>query len=778
MALAAVVMGLPTLRGGFVGGDDHRLVLNHVLVSRPSLDHALELFSIVHRDLYQPLPLLTFSGEFWVAKLFGLFDSGVEAGAWLFHLTNVLLHALNTILVWMLIRTLHAGVRGVCAAGNDSAPVHVATVASLLFAIHPFAVEPVAWVNGRMMLLSTCLALAAMLAFHRWLAEGRMRLAAWVVLFALLSAVSKVRAPLPLLLAMIPMIARQRYGRRFWPVWIAVCSVTGLFVWVNIGATAQADLFAEGAEHLRGPRLVRIILALAFYFQHLLWPTGLTSYYPTAPMVAWTDPATFRAILVNAAALLVLGGLAWRNPLCRWGAAWFFIAIADTLPFFPARNILAADRYVYLPMVGIFWCLSVALVGAYTHWAARSSSAAPRRLAMGAAAVIIPALIGTSWYTAQWYNTPLQKTLRVAQCFPDEPRVWEKAGWSYHQAGQYGKAIECARKELRFEKPNILSGAYQLMGTSLLKLGRVDEGLPLLHQAVETDPDDGMAVYRLAVAYDELGHLDEAVPWYEKAAQAAPSHNPTLQRLANAYRKLARPDDARRLYEQALANNPYEVPAVMGLVELDIQTATREANLRAEQRLVNLLGDVPDDLPARINLGVVRYALGRPQEAAEAYVQVLRDHPREPTASLNLAQLLLGSDLRPLAGASDALRHKTARHPAVDAARALLALSEARYEEAVLIVQRLAALQTHGAKDARGLLLAALERFDERSPTIPWTLGLAAELLIADGNRDAARVFLDLFRTRCRSSACAPLADRLHRRLLETDLAPADPAGP
>src|SRR3990170_2047086 len=84
LVLAAFVMGIPTLRGGFVGGDDHRLVLNHVFVNHPSLAHALQLFTIVHRDLYQPLPLLTFSGEFALANLFHLFDSGVEGGAWLF----------------------------------------------------------------------------------------------------------------------------------------------------------------------------------------------------------------------------------------------------------------------------------------------------------------------------------------------------------------------------------------------------------------------------------------------------------------------------------------------------------------------------------------------------------------------------------------------------------------------------------------------------------------------------------------------------------------------
>ena len=100
VAVAAVAMGLPTLGGSFVGGDDHRLVLNHVLVNHPSLAHAAELFTIVHRDLYQPLPLLSFSVEFAVAKAFGLFDNSVAGGARMFHLTNIILHAVNAVLVF------------------------------------------------------------------------------------------------------------------------------------------------------------------------------------------------------------------------------------------------------------------------------------------------------------------------------------------------------------------------------------------------------------------------------------------------------------------------------------------------------------------------------------------------------------------------------------------------------------------------------------------------------------------------------------------------------
>ncbi|MFH1109137.1 MAG: tetratricopeptide repeat protein [Planctomycetota bacterium] len=763
LVLAAAVMGLPTLRGGFVGGDDHRLVLNHVFVNHPSLAHALRLFTIVHRDLYQPLPLLTFSGEFAVANVLRLFDSGVEGGAWLFHLTNVLLHAFNTVLVWITVGMLQRrlGVQRLA----------VATVAALLFAVHPFQVEVVAWVNGRMMLLSTLFALASLLAFARWLDARRPSYAVLTILFVLLSSLSKVRVGLPLLLGFVALIHGQRLRTRFWSVWILCALVTGWFVRVNIDATAGADLFAEGAEHLRGPVLVRVLLALAFYFQHLVWPVGLTSYYPTPPEVHWSDATTGVAAMTVALSLAILASFCRISRPCRWSVLWFFIAIADTLPFVPARNVLAADRYMYLPIIGLFWCLATVGYDAYSRWTSRSSSMPPRWIVASAAAILLPAMIGQSWFTAKWYNTALLKTQRVAECFPDEPRVWEKVGWSHYQAGRYVEALDCAQKELRFDTPRVQSGAYQLMGACQLKLGHGDEALRLIRRAMEVDPNDDLALYRLAAAYDDLGRFDDALPYYEAAAKAAPMNNPTLHRLAAVYRRMGRDADARAAYEQELANNPYEIPAVLALVELDNQTATRDAYLHAERLLVDLLRDVPDNAPARINLGVVRYALGKVDEAIDAYAEVLSRDPKEATAAINLAQLALAGDATQARRIAPALSAAADTVPLATAALAYAALAEGRYEEAGLRIQSLSlrssgqASRDQDAAQARQLFLAALERYDQQHPDVPWTIALAADVLIADGQLDAARAFTDLFEARCDNPACRDRVRSLRQRL-------------
>jgi hypothetical protein len=107
VAIVAVVTGLPSLRGGFLAGDDLHLILNHILVNHPTWGHALELLTLrAHRDLYQPVPLLTYSLDFVVVNALGLLPTteGPHAGAWIFHLTNVLVHAVNAALVFFVIR--------------------------------------------------------------------------------------------------------------------------------------------------------------------------------------------------------------------------------------------------------------------------------------------------------------------------------------------------------------------------------------------------------------------------------------------------------------------------------------------------------------------------------------------------------------------------------------------------------------------------------------------------------------------------------------------------
>lgn len=658
LALAAFIAGVPTIRGGFVGGDDHRLALNHGLVNHPSLDHAFKLFTIQHRDLYQPLPLLTFQIEFLIAQTFELFREGPDAGGWLFHLNNVILHTINTVLVFLVVRMFqehvrrrgssgghHAGSPASAGLGDTidgAAPLAVAGLAALLFAVHPFQVETIAWLNGRMMLLSTLFLLLSLLAFSSWLERPGARAAVLALVAVLLCAISKVRIGLPVLLLILAYARGRGFRRHFWSLWIPVTLLTACFAYVNVETTSDAELFQQGATYLRGPRLARVLMALAFYFEHIVWPAGLCSYYPTPPYVAWSDPIVKRSMLVVVSTLAMLAWAAWRSRVARMGVIWFFATVFATLPIFPARNVLAADRYMYVPLIGLFWLLGAAVCAAYVRTMGRSSRAVRVGLPAAAGVVLIPLLIGVGWHTAYYYETPLLKTRRVAELFPDTPRVWEPHGWTLRDLGFIEQAEAAAQMELRHDAPKVRGGAYLLMGICALDRGDVQEAIRLMELAITEDPESARSMFRLGGVYEQRGDLHKAAEYFERSVALTPMHNPSLNRLASVYRRLGRSADAREIYQRALEfSHGYDVISIMGLVELDIADGSRERLRAAQKRLDGLLAWMPENLDARANLGVVLTALGEPRQAGDVYAEVLRRDPRHVVANLNLAQLLV-----------------------------------------------------------------------------------------------------------------------------------------
>ncbi len=617
VVLAATAMA-PTLRGTFLPGDDEHFVRNHSCVNRPGLANAIRLFGMVHRDLYQPVPMVTFA-----------LDTAVYGDrAWGFHLTNVLWHVLATILVWWLVR-LRWQRWG------------VATLAAALFAVHPQAIEAVATVTDRIVEMGVTFSLAATAAFLIW-SKRRYGEAGWLaaaILFALLAMMSKVQPALPVLLLIVVYGQQQRSTRAWWSAWGALCGITVAFTALALWTTSQTGLVVAAQAELPGTVVGRALLAIGIYLTHFVWPVGLSTWYLPPATWTWSQPLLW----FGAAGLIGLLATAW---ICRSGRAatvaiglvWYAIAILPMLAASSARNLIAADRYTYLANVGLFVAVAAAALLLFDRYRERIGKTGAAVLVSIPAAGAALALMLTSWAQAGHYRTGLAYYQRVAALYPHAPWAQLNVGWELVRAGRLDEAERAAHAEL--DNPHgDRNRTQQLLGTIAEKRGQLDVALRHFQTSADALPDDATAQYQLGRLLQKLRRFDQASHAYQQALKSHPGHLPSLLGLASAYEALGRLAPAAEALDRVIQISPQHVEARTRLATLKLRQGDRAG---AERLYCQVLETDPDCVPARINLAAILAQSNRQAEALRHYNRVIEQAPGSVSARLNRASLLQG----------------------------------------------------------------------------------------------------------------------------------------
>ncbi|MCG3137747.1 MAG: Lipopolysaccharide assembly protein B [Phycisphaerae bacterium] len=650
-------VGYPTLDAQRSrSGDDDQLIFSHALVNHPSFDHTLKLFYIIHRDLYQPLPLLTFQLEFAIhgGQLF-----------WL-HFTNVVIHLINTLLVWWLLRRW--------LLPRESASVYPswsALVGALFFAVHPLAVEGYAWLNGRMMMMSALFSILTVILFDIGTerlktsnnTQRSLRYFVMALFTALLAMLSKVQIGLPLLLLIIPMWRRFRPTWRWWSWWSRHLLIAFAFALLNIYTTRESRMFEGAEQQLLGSNIARSIMALAWYVQHYVWPSGLSPYYPPPKLVLWSDTAVWWSAAI--CCVVVVAALwTWkRNRVGLLGLWWFGATIVATLPLLgPSRNLMVADRYVYLPIVGFHWIVIVALSG-LTHRIRIARAEArgalnntitrmPNGTRISILLLVIP-LVAAAWVSRQvsnYYHNDRARAERMLEIAPDHPTLLTSLAWDYYEEGDLQRAFELTSEELRRHSDNDTAyfRAINLRALCRYQLSHDVAGAEAdIQAAIAREPKYVRSYENLAGIYRQENRPAEAQQQLKKALEVAPEYTPALKQLARLYWRNDRPEKAIPLFERAVqVSRGYDIEALNALGEIELQQGHFNA---AIDRYTALLKWHPDDLIARYNLAMGYYGQGSTADAEAELLQVLERDPAGYQARYLLAKILLEQQQLPQA---------------------------------------------------------------------------------------------------------------------------------
>lgn len=600
--------------------DDPEYVGKNRLVQQPGWGTVGRFFGEVLEPssvggYYQPLAMTSLMLDYALG--------GRPNNIYVFQRTSYVLHLANTALVVVLVYLLFGR-------------AWVAAAAGLLFGLHPTSVESVAWIAQRKATLSAFFSLLSLVLYVVYARRPSVWRYAGCLVMLLLALLSKpTSTPLPLLMLLLDYWPLNRLGKRAVVEKLPLLALSAVFAVITVISQARtASVTAPGGPS-GGQALLVLCHNVVFYLWHFCWPRTLTPYYPYPQPLTIAQPMVLAGV-VGTAVLVALLIVSWRYTRAFVvGGLFFFVAIFPALGVVGFANTIAADRFLYLPMVGLL--LPVAWLLTRVLDAARAGSRAA--LATTAAVVVLAALVvldawGTRQYLSLWRDTETLHRHMIA-VVPDalEPRC--SLGSFFEEEGRGEDAIALYREVLARE-PRYLK-ALNNLGNSLTERGRAAEAVPYLQRAIELKPDFVQAHVNLASSLAQLGRVEEAWRHFNQAQQIKPLGAGTYNAFGVALAQGGRPEDAVRCFTEALRLVPdsADVHANWGNT-LAMQGRLAEAIEHYEQSLKL----DPAASETHSNLGNVLFQLGRLDESLAQHAQAVKLDPRNADSHYNYGVVL------------------------------------------------------------------------------------------------------------------------------------------
>jgi tetratricopeptide (TPR) repeat protein len=532
--LTWIVFG-QTLGHPFVEYDDQNYVYENPEVTAGLTSHGL-LSAFTHPQARNRHPLTTIS-HMLDCQLFGLNPAG-------HHFSSVLFHTLAVLLLFAVLRSM---------TGALWRSAFVAAV----FAIHPLRVESVAWVAERKDVLSALFFMLTLSAYVHYARKPSVRRYLLIVLFFACGLMAKpMLVTLPVLLFLLDYwpLGKSPSGTSGW--WKSIAEKIPLFCLSLLASIAT--LVAQGAtvsyseELPLAWRLGNGFLSYIAYIWQMIWPARLAVFYPHAADHLSPWKVAMAVLLLGAITLLAFGSRK-KRPYLMVGWLWYLVALLPVIGFIQVGLQGQADRYTYLPQIGLY----IALTWALADHSLRSN---PRRVIFaGAAAFIVAALAWQARIQTSYWSSTETLWNHALEVTADNDVAHYNVAALLVRKGRVDEAIPHYEKALTIRSDNrethyYLSRAllHTVLGNALAQKGRLDDALAHYRKAIELRDDFADAHSNLGALLALKGETAEAIAHYEKALAIPPEDAPSHIRLARLFLQLGRKDEAAAHYRRAL----------------------------------------------------------------------------------------------------------------------------------------------------------------------------------------------------------------------------------
>jgi tetratricopeptide (TPR) repeat protein len=625
-------------RADFLSVDDSEYVrLNQTVQAGLTWNGLRWAFGGVHVANYHPLT--------WLSHMLDCQIFGPDPG-W-HHRVNLVLHATNAVLLFLLLKRM---------TGREWASVFVAGV----FALHPQHVESVAWIAERKDVLSGFFCILTLYAYARYVEQpGWKRYAPVLVLFALGLLSKSMLVTLPCVMLLIdcwPLKRPARWKTLFvekvplFAMSIGTCVVT-MLAQAHDGAVATIQMMPWGF------RLGNATVSYVLYARKFLYPNDLAAFYPL--MRPWSASIVLTSLAILIAVTIACVFARKRAPYLLIGWLWFLGMLVPVVGIVQVGNQSMADRYMYLPMIGLAIMVAWSASDLYSALSSRLPFSRPARGALrephetmsgatstvdrswlvfpagiAAVALLIACGIVTATDVKYWNNSQALFTRALQRTEPNVFALHNLASAKFMN-GDINGAIVDLRECVRLQPDN--PHAHRALGYMLCDAKRYDEAHKQLAMSLELDDTDPRTWDSLGRLYAEQKNWTEAARCYQTDVRLRPDNLNAHLCLANAHHELGNRDAALADLQAAQQINPrLAQPWYMhGMLLLECD---RPAD--AAKSLANAVALEPTNADAQYRLGLALMRSRHGSEAAGPLMNAVRLAPDSPEPLTQLAWLL------------------------------------------------------------------------------------------------------------------------------------------
>jgi len=641
----------------FVGFDDYKYVAENTEVrAGVTRKGFIWAFTQSHAGNWHPIT--------WLSHMLDCDLFGLNAGR--HHLTNLLFHIANTLLLFLVFRKMTGAIwkSGFVAA---------------LFALHPLHVESVAWVAERKDVLSTFFWMLTMWAYVRYAVRPKFGRYILVLIFFALGLMSKpMLVTLPFVLLLMDFWPLGRLQGCQWDGKSSTPAKKGTFfhlilekaplfgLTVILSFITLLALAQQGKEQSFDvlPLSAQISNALVSYVMYIgktIWPKGLAVFYPFPRAIPIWQVVGAGLLLMGLSVVFIR---AWKKrPYLAVGWLWFLGTLVPVIGVVQAGNQAMADRYTYIPLIGLFIMCAWGVPDLVKKWHYR-------KMGFGIlTGLVLSTLMVCTWLQVQQWRDGISLFQHALKVTENNYVAHTNLGVLLNNKGRQKEAIEHHYEAIRIDpyfadahnnlgialhgqgktmegtkhffeaiqiKPDF-ADAYHNLGNAMILQRNLKDAEKYFKKAIEIDPYRGDAYYNLGIICLERGEFRDAADRFSEALSIRPDFPVARTSLEIALEKLGEQKDALRKQKEVLKNDPNNVESY----ELLARRLETQGNFEgAAKHYKEVIRIDPDNVNAHYNLGNTLAHQGVYEEAIAHYMQVLRVRPDSADTHNNLGIVL------------------------------------------------------------------------------------------------------------------------------------------